>query len=70
MTYGERLLLPSLIEAGGIAVTEYFFHKYVSRSVLEVGEKYNNGNYRYKTEASEELYPVKPDVRSDEDTGK
>lgn len=70
LTYGESLLLPSLIAAAGVAVTEYFFHKYVSRSVLEEGEKYNTANYRYQTEASEELYPVKPDVRSDEDTDK
>lgn len=68
LTYGESLLLPSLMAAAGIAVTEYFFHKYVSRSVFEKGEQYNTANYRFQTEASEELYPVKPDVRSDEDS--
>jgi hypothetical protein len=71
LTYGDSLLIPSLISAAGIAVFEYFFHKYVSSSVLEEGgEQYQNPNYRYQTEASEELYPVKPDVRSDEDPDK
>ncbi|WP_079509193.1 YndM family protein [Mesobacillus jeotgali] len=71
LTYGESLLLPSLISAAGIAVFEYFFHKYVSSNVMEEGgEQYQKANYRYQTEASEELYPVKPDVRSDENTEK
>ncbi|MDQ0414318.1 YndM family protein [Mesobacillus stamsii] len=68
LTYGESLVFPSLIAAAGLAVTEYFFHKYVSRNVLEEGEQDYSADYRYQTEASEELTPVKPDVRSDENT--
>ncbi|WNF21078.1 YndM family protein [Mesobacillus jeotgali] len=71
LTYGESLLLASLISAAGIAVFEYFFHKYISGNVLEEGgREYRNGNYQYQTEASEELYPVRPDVRSEEDNEK
>jgi hypothetical protein len=69
LTYGESLLLPSLISAAGIALFEYFFHKYMAGNVLEDGgREYRNTNYQYQTEAAEELYPVKPDVRSEEDT--
>ncbi|MCM3575130.1 YndM family protein [Mesobacillus subterraneus] len=69
LTYGESLLLASLISAAGIALFEYFFHKYVAGNVLEDGgREYRNTNYQYQTEAAEELYPVKPDVRSEEDT--
>lgn len=71
LTYGESLLLASLISAAGVAVFEYFFHKYVAGIVLEDGERqYGNTGYQYQTEASEELYPVRPDVRSEEDTEK
>jgi len=69
LTYGESLLMASLISAAGIALFEYFFHKYVAGNVLEDGgREYRNTNYQYQTEAAEELYPVKPDVRSEEDT--
>jgi len=69
LTYGESLLMASLISAAGIALFEYFFHKYVAGNVLEDGGRdYRNTNYRYQTEAAEELYPIKPDVRSEEDT--
>jgi hypothetical protein len=71
LTYGESLLLPSLISAAGIALFEYFFHKYVARNVLEDGgREYTNRNYQYQTEASEELYPVTPDVRSEDEPEK
>jgi hypothetical protein len=71
LTYGESLLLASLISAAGVALFEYFFHKYVAGKVLEDQEnQYQNTNYQYQTEASEEFYPVKPDVRSEEETEK
>lgn len=37
LTYGESLLLASLISAAGVAVFEYFFHKYVAVIALEDG---------------------------------
>lgn len=71
LTYGESLLLASLVSAAGIALFEYFFHKYMAGNVFEDGgREYRNTNYQYQTEASEELYPVKPDVRSEEGTDK
>ncbi|ESU33852.1 hypothetical protein G3A_04215 [Bacillus sp. 17376] len=60
-----------MISAAGVALFEYFFHKYVAGNVLEDGERqYRNTNYQYQTEASEELYPVKPDVRSEDKSEK
>lgn len=71
LTYGESLLLASLISAAGIALFEYFFHKYVAGNVLGDGERqYRKTNYQYQTEASEELYPVTPDVRSEDEPEK
>ncbi|CAM4018184.1 YndM family protein [Mesobacillus thioparans] len=71
LTYGESLLLPSLISAAGIAIFEYFFHKYVSGRTLEEGhEEFRAANYRFQIEAAEELSPVRPDVRSEEDADK
>lgn len=70
LTYGDSLFTASLISAAGIALFEYFFHKYMARNVLEEEEERGHrhrSNYRYQTEASEELYPVKPDVRSEDE---
>jgi hypothetical protein len=68
-TYGESLLAASLISAAGIAIFEYFFHKYIAGNVLEDQENsQRRSNYQYQTEAAEELYPVRPDVRSEEGT--
>lgn len=64
MTYGESLFTPSLIAAGGVALFEYFFHKYLTDSILE-GEKDRNSprtNYQYQTEASEELSVVSSEI--------
>jgi hypothetical protein len=67
LTYGESLLLPSLIAAAGVALFEYFFHKYMAGRVLDEERGHQpQTNFRYQTEAAEELYPVKPDVRSDD----
>jgi thiamine transporter ThiT len=72
LTYGESLLVPALISAAGLAVFEYFFHKYIAGNVFEEEgtQQHRNTNYRYQTEASEELYPVKPDVRSEDESDK
>lgn len=69
LTYGDNTFWPSLIAALGIALFEYFFHRYLNKNVINASE--NNGqkrtNLQYQTEASEELAIVKPDVRSTND---
>jgi Protein of unknown function (DUF2512) len=67
LTYGGNLFTPSLISAVGVALFEYFFHKYVSNRVInETGhENVQRGNLQYQTEASEELAPEKTDFKND-----
>ncbi|MGF2614430.1 DUF2512 family protein [Rossellomorea vietnamensis] len=65
----ENVLLPSLLAAAGVAVFEYFYHKYLYRSVL--GDRIDTadraqGNLQLQTETSEELSPDKRDIRNDE----
>ncbi|RSD25444.1 YndM family protein [Mesobacillus subterraneus] len=68
LTYGESLLGPSFFVAAGIAIFEYFFHKYIARNMTEDENRTNHQpKYQYQTEAAQELYPVKPDVRSDDE---
>ncbi|TYR73711.1 DUF2512 family protein [Rossellomorea vietnamensis] len=65
----ENVLLPSLIAAAGVAVFEFFYHKYLYRTVPgkrgETVEQVQE-NLQFQTETSEELTPARPDVRNDE----
>lgn len=70
LTYGDNLFIMSLIAAAGVALFEYFFHGYLVRNMTEASTEtgiMNQGNLRYNTEASEDLTPVRPDVRSDDE---
>lgn len=64
----ENVLVPSLIAAAGVAGFEFFYHKYLSRSVLEDNGEAEQvqGSLHFQTEASEELTPARPDIRNDE----
>ncbi|WP_121613087.1 YndM family protein [Mesobacillus foraminis] len=65
LTYGDNTFWPSLIAALGVTLFEYFFHKYINKNVVNAASNgQQGGNLQYQTEASEELAPVKPDVRS------
>lgn len=69
LTYGDSLLTASLIAAAGIALFEYFFHKYVSNQIntQDENERYQAGNRQFQTEASEEL--TSPELKNkNEDT--
>jgi hypothetical protein len=67
MTPVDNVLIPSLIAAAGVAVFEYFYHKYLVKNVFgKEEETRSKGNLQFQTEASEELSPVKPDIRNDE----
>lgn len=68
MTPLDNVLVPSLIAAAGVGIFEYFFHKYLYSNILEENEEASRmeGNLHYQTEASEDITPVKPDIRNNE----
>ncbi|GLB61299.1 YndM family protein [Cytobacillus sp. NCCP-133] len=69
LTYGNNPFTMSLVTSARVALFEYFFHGYLVKNLTEDSTEkgtFNQGNLRYNTEASEELAPVKPDVRSDD----
>jgi Protein of unknown function (DUF2512) len=65
LTYGDNHFSMSLIAALGVALFEYMFHKYVANNVFpDKGGQQQSRQLQYQTEASEELTPVRQDVRS------
>jgi hypothetical protein len=71
LTFGESLFTPSLVAAAGIAVFEYFFHKFVADDALEENDgvsRQQRSTYQYQTEASEELSVVKAGRSENEKT--
>ncbi|AND39935.1 YndM family protein [Cytobacillus oceanisediminis] len=67
---GDNLIAMSIAAALGVALFEYLFHLYLLRNMTEASNEkgtINQGNLRYNTEVSEDLTPVRPDVRSEED---
>lgn len=67
LTYGDNHFSLSLIAALGVALFEYMFHKYLARNILPDRGRQQTTTLQYQTEASEELTPVRPDVRTDTD---
>ncbi|MFC3884347.1 YndM family protein [Bacillus songklensis] len=67
LAYVNDLFAGSLISALGITVFEIFYHRIVPRNAgrTEIpNQNQRQRNTRLNTEASEELTPVRPDVRS------
>ncbi len=56
LTYGANLFIAALIGAAGVALFEFFFHKYLAS--LKRNTRNQIRNFRYQTEASEELTPT------------
>lgn len=68
LTVGDGMFAESLIASLGVSLFEYFFHRYLYNNVINTHEENRlQGNLQYQTEASEELTPVRPDVRSNDD---
>lgn len=70
LTNGDNFIAMSIAAALGVALFEYLFHLYLLRNMTEASNEkgtINQGNLRYNTEVSEDLTPVRPDVRSEED---
>jgi hypothetical protein len=71
LTYGDNHFSMSLIAALGVALFEYMFHKYVANNVFpDKGGQQQSRQLQYQTEASEELTPVRQDVRSSNEENK
>jgi hypothetical protein len=71
LTYGDNHFSMSLIAALGVALFEYMFHKYVANNVIpHKGGQQQTRPLQYQTEASEELAPVRQDVRSSNEENK
>jgi hypothetical protein len=60
----------SLIAAIGVGIFEYFFHRYLSKNVInQQGQRNQINTLQYQTEASEELIIVKPTEKSSNKDG-
>jgi hypothetical protein len=72
LTFGDGHVLMSLLGALGVALFEYLFHRYLAKNVLPSSNESTRGKgvLQYQTEASEELTPVRPDVRTNDDDNK
>lgn len=66
LTNGGNLFSMSLIASLGVALFEYFYHKYISTNVIDNSQTEQNysGNLRYQTEASEELAPKREEIKN------
>ncbi|WP_436376433.1 YndM family protein [Cytobacillus sp. BC1816] len=70
LTNGYNLIAMSIAAALGVALFKYLFHLFLLRNMTEASNEkgtINQGNLRFNTEVSEDLTPVRPDVRSEED---
>jgi Zn-dependent protease with chaperone function len=67
ITYNENnLFLVSVILSIGVAIINWFFHKYMITNVIREKEPYlQTNNFRYQTEASEEISPDKSKWKKD-----
>ncbi|MGJ7921251.1 YndM family protein [Neobacillus sp. LXY-4] len=68
VTTNENTVFPSLIAALGVAVFEYFFHKYLANNIIEASQDQQQvGKMKYQTELADEIMIARPDVRSEKD---
>lgn len=70
LTYGAGMMGEAFASALALGVFELMFHRYLANNILpdqDHGERRYQGNLQYQTEASEELTPVRPDVRDDKE---
>lgn len=67
ITYNENnLFLVSFILSIGVAIINWFFHKYMMSNVIREKESYvQTNNFHYQTEASEEISPDKSKWKKD-----
>ncbi len=70
LTFEDDLFSASLISAAAVTVFEYFFHRLLTNEKNQQTNKQDNTlNHRqFQTETSEELTPVRPDVRNSDET--
>ncbi|MBM7702862.1 DUF2512 family protein [Metabacillus iocasae] len=58
----------ALMSATGLAIADYFFHRYLRNEVMDSKSKKPHWHvFNYQAEMAEEFTPVRPDVRSDDE---
>ncbi|MFC7063327.1 YndM family protein [Halobacillus seohaensis] len=57
LTAGGELFTATLITSVGVAIFEYFFHKYVASNISSEPREMKSGAMNLSTEASEEIFP-------------
>ena len=68
LTFGDSMFAESLMASLGVALFEYFFHRYLKNNhIIQQVESGLPANLQYQTEVSEELTPVRADVKSDDE---
>ncbi|WP_102274983.1 YndM family protein [Cytobacillus massiliigabonensis] len=69
LTNGGNLFSMSLVASLGVALFEFFYHKYISNNVINNSQASQNysGNMRFQTEASEELIPNREEIKNRRD---
>ncbi|MBS4190826.1 YndM family protein [Bacillus sp. FJAT-49705] len=69
LTFANNLFMRSLIASVGIAIFEFFFHKYMTNQVINNTQisTINPLKVQFQTEASEELTPNQTDLKKMDD---
>ncbi|WP_462413530.1 YndM family protein [Neobacillus sp. Marseille-QA0830] len=70
LTYEVNLWPAAFISAAAVTLFEYFFHQFLMNNMnkhITTQSSQVQNRPQFQTEASEELIPVKPDVRSPKD---
>lgn len=65
LTIRENIVTMSLVAAAGVALFEILFHRYMANQIITTMDRtpVRPGMLRYQTEASEELSPIKTDLK-------
>jgi hypothetical protein len=69
LTYGDGMLGEAFTAALALGIFEFLFHRYLAKNIFpdqHQTERRYQGTMQYQTEASEELTPVRPDVREED----
>ncbi|SER61659.1 Protein of unknown function [Gracilibacillus ureilyticus] len=63
LTVGDGVLQAAFISSLGVALFEYFFHKYVAANNKEEDERISVDTRQLNMESSEEIYPYEEDKK-------
>lgn len=67
LTFGDDIITMSLISAAGVAIFEYFYHKYVTTHITRSENNNKPRNLQYQTEVADELTPRRAELNAKND---